>query len=73
MTTKRFNEMLAGPLSGGLPMFTVTRLALALRHVVDATGAAGEKALEDCCRARQERDEAHDQYEDEVQGLNEQT
>ena len=36
---------------------TVTRLAIALRAVVDATGEAGEKALEDHCRERQEQDD----------------
>jgi hypothetical protein len=70
MTTERFNELLAGPLSGGLPIFTVTRLALALRHVVDATRETGEKALEDYCLERATRDEARDEhytaYEDDL-------
>jgi hypothetical protein len=56
MTVDRFNQLLAGPLFHPLPMFTTTRLALALKHVVDQTGEAGEKALEDWCADREEAD-----------------
>jgi hypothetical protein len=57
MTDERFNELLSGPLSHPFPMFTMTRLALALRAVVDATGEAGERALEAHCADRQASDE----------------
>lgn len=57
MTDQRFNELLNGPLSHPLFMFKLTRLSLALRHVVDATGEAGEKALEEHCKGREEQDE----------------
>jgi hypothetical protein len=56
MDDRRFNELVNGPLRGPLPMFSITRLALALRAVVEATGEAGERALEEHCRAREERD-----------------
>ena len=56
MTEERFNELLNGPLNHPLPMFVITRLALALRDVVEATGEAGEKALEEHCRQREESD-----------------
>jgi hypothetical protein len=61
MTTKRFNELLNGPLSHPMPMFAITRLAIALRAVVDATGKAGEKALEDHCAYREEHDREVDE------------
>lgn len=60
MTVERFNELLSGALSHPMPQFTMTRLALALKAVVDATGEAGERALEDHCRARQEQDDVAD-------------
>jgi hypothetical protein len=56
MTTERFNELLNGPLGHPIPMFAITRLALALRAVVDATGKAGDDALEEHCRMRLEAD-----------------
>ncbi len=56
MDKKRFNELLHGPLSHPMPMFTITRLALALMAVVEATGEAGERALEAHCHARELRD-----------------
>lgn len=56
MTEERFNELLQGPLHHPLGMFIITRLAMALRHVVDATGEAGDEALEDFCRGLDERD-----------------
>jgi hypothetical protein len=57
MTTHEFNKFLQGPLSHPLPMFTMQRLIIALKVVVDATGEAGEKALREHCQARQEKDE----------------
>lgn len=60
MTPERFNELLNGPLNHPLPMFTITRLALALQHVVWATGEAGEEALEAHCAARERRDHEED-------------
>ena len=66
MTSDRFNELLNGPLSHPLPMFTVTRLAMALRAVVEATGEAGDKALEEHCRERQEQDDSYEDSEIET-------
>lgn len=56
MTDDRFNELLRGPLYHPMIPFAISRLALALKCVVDATGEAGEKALEAYCAERQERD-----------------
>lgn len=56
MSTERFNELLNGPLSHPLVPFAITRLALALRAVIDATGPAGVKALEDHCLGRELQD-----------------
>lgn len=60
MTDERFNELVNGPLSHPLPMFSLTRLVIALRAVVEATGEAGVQALEAHCRQRQERDDGAD-------------
>ena len=56
MTNERFNELLNGPLAHPMPMFTITRLALALRAVVEGTGEQGEKILEEHCASREEQD-----------------
>lgn len=56
MTDKRFNELLGGPLAHPLPIMMVNRLAMALRIVLEAGGPAAEKALEEHCRERDERD-----------------
>jgi hypothetical protein len=56
MTDERFNELLQGPLYHPVPMFTITRLSLALRAVLDATGEAGAQALETWCAEREGRD-----------------
>lgn len=56
MTDERFNALLRGPLDHPLFPFKLMRLAMALRQVVEATGEAGERALEECCRAREEQD-----------------
>lgn len=56
MTEERFNTLLNGPLSHPLLPFTITRLALALRSVVEATGQAGEDALEAYCAGREDQD-----------------
>lgn len=58
LNDEEFNAMLSGPLHHPLPMFTSTRLALALRAVVDATGEPGVKALREHCQQR----EADDKY-----------
>lgn len=58
MTNERFNQLVAGPLSHPMIMFRISRLTLALRAVLEATGPAGDKALEDHCRDRDERDRA---------------
>jgi len=57
VTNQGFNELLNGPLAHPLPQFSITRLALALRDVVESTGEAGEKALEAHCAARADKDE----------------
>jgi len=57
MSTEEFNQLLNGPLSHPLPMMTLSRLALALHCVVDATGEAGANALRAHCRAREEKDQ----------------
>lgn len=60
MTSERFKELLNGPLSHPLATLRLTRLALALLTVVNATGDPGEQALEDYCREREERDNLHE-------------
>lgn len=57
MSDEEFNGLLAGPLHHPLPMFTITRLAMALRYVVERTGAAGVVALRLHCDMRNEKDE----------------
>jgi len=61
VTTERFNELLNGPLHHPLPMFAISRLALALHDVIEATGQAGEDALEKHCAAREARDGLEDE------------
>lgn len=60
MTNERFKELLNGPLSHPMPLFSITRLALALRAVIDATGEAGDRALEAYCADREARDKGDD-------------
>lgn len=68
MTHERFNELLAGPLHHPMPMFIVSRLVLALKAVVDATGDAGEKALEEYCAAQEREDAVEgDEIESELE------
>lgn len=57
MTDERFNALINGPLSHPLALFAISRLAMALRYVVDSTGEAGEQALEMYCAQRQRLDE----------------
>lgn len=57
MTNERFNELLEGPLNHPLVPLLITRLVLALRSVVEATGQGGDNALEEHCRQRQAQDE----------------
>ncbi len=66
MTRERFNELLLGPLNHPMVMFSVTRLALALWHVVDVTGDAGERALEEWCQGRQLYDESQEEADGEM-------
>ena len=56
MTDQRFQQLLEGPLFHPMIPFGIMRLAAALRAVVDATGAAGERALEEHCAMREELD-----------------
>jgi hypothetical protein len=64
VTNERFNELLQGPLHHPMPMFVITRLSLALFAVVQATGDAGEKALEEHCAARERQDQDPGDEED---------
>jgi hypothetical protein len=59
MTDRRFNQLINGPLGHPLMPLRMTRLILALKHVVQATGDDGERALEDFCRWREVRDRQH--------------
>lgn len=61
MTTDRFNQLLNGPLNHPLIPFQITRLQLALLYVLEATGPAGDRALEDYCARRQQQDEQIDE------------
>ena len=45
MADEEFDELLNGPLSHPMIAFRITRLVMALRHVVDRTGEEGAKAL----------------------------
>lgn len=56
MTDARFEELINGPLSHPMIPFRLTRLILALRTVVETTGDAGERALEEYCAAREDED-----------------
>jgi hypothetical protein len=57
MTTERFNQLINGPLGHPMPQFMLTRLARALLHVVEATGKAGDDALEQFCLDQQMSDD----------------
>jgi hypothetical protein len=65
MTNERFNELLNGPLHHPLVPFVITRLSMALRAVVEATGKAGDDALEQFCRQRDERDRFNGDEDDD--------
>lgn len=52
LTDEEFNAMLNGPLHHPFPMFSMSRVVLALRAVVDATGEKGAQALRAHCRQR---------------------
>lgn len=56
MTNERFSELLNGPLFHPLPMLQISRLAIALLAVVEATGYVGERALEEHCAERDAQD-----------------
>ncbi len=56
MNDDEFNQLLNGPLWHPMVPFIITRLTLALRDVVEATGDAGAEALRKHCAAREERD-----------------
>ena len=60
MRNERFEELVNGPLDHPLVPFKITRLILALRLVVELCGEAGDRALEEACRARQEQDDRND-------------
>lgn len=60
MSDEEFNKLLNGPLHHPLGMFVITRLTMALRHVVEATGEAGEKALLEWCEVREQQDHLQD-------------
>ena len=52
MDDESFNRLLNGPLYHEYPAFRISRLALALRAVVDACGPVGERALQQYCEHR---------------------
>jgi hypothetical protein len=60
MTRERFGKLLCGPLSHSLTPFTIARLQSALWSVVEATGGAGECALENWCADKSEQDTLED-------------
>lgn len=60
MTDERYNELLNGALYHPLIPMQIARLALALRAVVEATGEAGDEALEEHCKQRDAQDAAVD-------------
>lgn len=60
MTDQQFIKLLTGPLHHPLIMFQLSRLAIALRAVVEATGEAGERALLEHCQQREEKDHRDD-------------
>jgi len=57
MSTEEFNRHLAGGLYHPFPMFVITRLSLALKYVVDATGEPGARALREFCAKRDAQDD----------------
>ncbi|MGH9685263.1 MAG: hypothetical protein ACRD4S_16835 [Candidatus Acidiferrales bacterium] len=61
MKSERFNDLLNGPLSHPLVPFTILRLSIALKAVVDATGYDGEQALEQHCALLKSRDDADEE------------
>lgn len=60
MNNERFNFLVNSSLSHPMPMFTITRLMLCLRDVVESTGKAGEDAMERHCAFRDDQDERTD-------------
>lgn len=58
ISDEEFNSMLNGPLAHPFPMFGISRLAIALRIVVQAGGEPAEQALREHCRQRTDRDES---------------
>lgn len=60
MTEEHFNKLLnEGALHHPLMPFQITRLALALKYVVDGCGKQGADMLEAWCDARDEQDRKH--------------
>lgn len=62
MTDERFNEIISGPLWHPISPLMVTRIAMALRAVLLATGNAGDAALEAYAAARDRKDAENDRY-----------
>lgn len=56
MSDDEYNYLINGPLSHPLPIMRMSRLNLALRHVVERTGALGDEALREICRDYDDRD-----------------
>ncbi len=56
MTESEFNRLLNGPLAHPAVMFRLTRLSIALRAVLDATGPIGANALREHCAERDRQD-----------------
>jgi hypothetical protein len=61
MTNERFNHLLnEGALFHPMIPFQITRLAMALKYVVDGCGKQGSDMLEAWCQARDEQDSEHE-------------
>jgi hypothetical protein len=56
MSDEEFNSLINGSLAHPFPMFAISRLILALKDVIEATGEAGAQALRDHCANREEQD-----------------
>ena len=57
MTDTEFNRLLDGPLQHPLIALRISRLAMALRSVVEQCGEHGSSALRAYCAARQARED----------------
>ena len=61
VTDQRFNQLVNGPLFHPIVLMMLNRLMIALRVVVEATGAAGDRALEAHCALVASQDSQEEQ------------